>query len=69
MTTFNIHTENKEQLNALKSFLKALNIKFEIAPDYEIPIEHQHLVLDRIKSSKENDLLNWEDIKDEFDGI
>jgi hypothetical protein len=30
MTTFTIHTENKEQVNALKTFMKALKIKFEV---------------------------------------
>lgn len=30
MTTFTIHTEDKEQSNALKAVLKALKIKFEI---------------------------------------
>lgn len=61
--------KNQDTLDALKSFLKALKIKFEIAPDNEIPIEHQNLVLDRIKNSKEKDLLNWDDVKDDFDGI
>lgn len=60
---------SQDKLEALKSFLKALKIKFEITPDIEIPIEHQNLVLNRIKKSKEVDLLNWEDIKDDFDGI
>jgi hypothetical protein len=35
MTTFTIHTENKEHLNALKAVLKALKIKFEIHKDDE----------------------------------
>ena len=35
MTTFTVHTENKEQLNALKAFMKALNIKFEIGKGKE----------------------------------
>jgi adenylate kinase family enzyme len=61
--------KNLDKLEALKAFLKALKIKFEIAPDNEIPIEHQNLVLERIKNSKEEDLLNWDDIKDDFDGI
>lgn len=61
--------KNQDTLEALKAFLKALKIKFEITPENEIPIEHQNLVLDRIKKSKEEDLLNWDDIKDDFDGI
>lgn len=39
--------------------------------DEELSIskEHQKIVLDRIKNTKEEDLLNWDEIKDEFDGI
>lgn len=31
--------------------------------------KHQEIVLDRIQNTKEEDLLNWDDIKDDFDGI
>ena len=34
-----------------------------------IPQEHKEIVLDRIQNTKEEDLLNWDDIKDDFDGI
>lgn len=34
-----------------------------------IPKRHQEIVLDRIQNTKEEDLLNWDDIKDDFDGI
>jgi len=43
--TIIIHTENKEQENALKAFAKALKIKFEVAkespynPDFVAKIE------------------------------
>lgn len=33
MTTFTIHTDDKELLNALKAFMKALKIKFEMNND------------------------------------
>ncbi len=33
MTTFTIHTENKEQVIALKAFMKALKIKFEVGKE------------------------------------
>ena len=46
--------KSQDKLDALKAFLKALKIKFEIAPDNEIPIEHQNLVLERIKNIKTN---------------
>lgn len=31
--------------------------------------KHQEIVMDRIQNTKEEDLLNWDDIKDDFDGI
>jgi hypothetical protein len=31
-----------------------------------IPKEHQEIVLNRIKNSKEEDLLKWDDVKDKF---
>lgn len=31
MTTFTIHSDDKDKLNAIKAFMKALNIKFDIA--------------------------------------
>ncbi len=34
-----------------------------------IPEEHKEIVLERIQNTKEEDLLNWDDIKDDFDGI
>jgi len=36
MTTFTIHTENKEQIIALKAFMKALKIKFEVGKEETI---------------------------------
>lgn len=35
MTTFRIHTEDKDKLNALKVILKALNIKFDVSNEDE----------------------------------
>ncbi len=61
--------KNQDTLEALKSFLKALKIKFEITSNDEIPIEHQNLVLERIKNTKEDELLDWDSVKDDFDGI
>jgi len=65
MTTFTIHTDDKEQMNALKAVLKALKIKFEVSKEkeFEIPEEHKILVRERIKNSKEGDLLDWEKAK------
>jgi hypothetical protein len=61
--------KNQDTLEALKAFMKALKIKFEITTSSSIPIEHQTLVLDRIKHTKEEELLDWDSIKDDFDGI
>lgn len=49
MTTFTIHTEDKEQLNALKAFMKALKIKFEMNND-DKPYNPEYVA--KIKESK-----------------
>ena len=58
MATLTIHTENSEQLNALKVFMKAFKIKFEVSNDnnselvsYVIPQEDKDLVLSRLNES------------------
>jgi hypothetical protein len=33
MTTFTVHTDDKEQLKVLKAFMKALKIKFDVSND------------------------------------
>jgi hypothetical protein len=35
----------------------------------EIPSQHKSFVRDRIKNSKSSELLDWENVKDNFDGI
>jgi hypothetical protein len=49
MTTFTIHTEDKEHLNAVKAVLKALKVKFEISKDYK-PYNSEFVA--KIKESK-----------------
>jgi hypothetical protein len=58
MATLTIHTENSEQLNALKAFMKAFKIKFEVSNDnnselvsYAISQADQDLVLTRLNES------------------
>jgi hypothetical protein len=34
--------------------------------EIQIPIEHQKIVLDRIKNTKEEDFLKWDDVKHKF---
>lgn len=41
MTTFRIHTEDKDKLNALKVILKALNIKFDVSNEDEKSYDHE----------------------------
>ncbi len=55
----------QEVLDRLLGYLDAITSE----NDNSIPQWQQDLVLKRIKNSKEEDLINWEDIKDDFDGI
>jgi hypothetical protein len=34
-----------------------------------IPMEHKNMVRERIKNSKATELLDWDDVKKDFDGI
>ncbi|PKR79465.1 hypothetical protein CW751_14985 [Brumimicrobium salinarum] len=55
----------------LSFFMELVNqLGLEIKNDeLVIPKKHQEIVLDRIQNTKEEDLLHWDDIKDDFDGI
>ncbi len=64
MQTNNIfiaHPTTTEQLNALKAVVKALKVKFELRKDdpYNISEEDKALVLNRIVTDKDEDLLDW----------
>ena len=65
----NIKDNSKAAL--LKEFLKGLTYVSSIreVESQEILEAHKKLVRERIKKSKESDLLDWESIKDDFDGI
>ena len=43
-----------------------LNVK---SKQLDIPEEHQKIVLDRIMNTKEEELLVWKDVQNDFDGI
>jgi hypothetical protein len=65
MRTDNIfiaHPTTIEQLNALKAVVKALKVKFELRKEnpYDISEADKALVLDRIKTDKDEDLLDWD---------
>jgi hypothetical protein len=67
----NIKDKNKAAL--LLEFLKTLNyvsiVKQSDDSLKDIPDEHKNLVRNRIKASKADDLLDWEKVKNDFDGI
>jgi len=61
---------NLDKLEALKAFLKALKIKVEFSnTEFDIPDEHKKIVLERIKNSKSENLLDWDSVKNNFSGI
>ena len=70
MTTFTIHTDDKEHLNALKAMLKALKVKFEVSEDKPYNPEFVAKINQSIKQVKEGKTtkLNMEDL-DSFLGL
>lgn len=70
MTTFTIHTDDKEHLNALKAMLKALKVKFEVSEDKPYNPEFVAKMNQSIKQVKEGKTtkLNIEDL-DSFLGL
>ena len=62
---------SEEKMEALKAFLKALKIKFEVPKndDFEIPDSHKKVVRERVKKSKTDELLDWDEVKNNFNGI
>jgi hypothetical protein len=70
MTTFTIHTDDKEHLNALKAILKALKVKFEVSEDKPYNPEFVAKINQSIKQVKEGKTtkLNMEDL-DSFLGL
>ena len=68
----NIKDKNKAAL--LLEFLKSLNYvnsvkQVENELVFDIPEEHKAQVRERIKNSKDSELLDWNNVKDSFDGI
>jgi hypothetical protein len=63
--------KDKSKAELLMEFLKSLNYVSNIkAIDIEkIPDAHKKLVRERIKKSKDKELLDWDVIKNEFNGI
>ena len=66
-----LNIKDKSKAELLMEFLKSLNYVSNIkAIDTEkIPDAHKKLVRERIKKSKDKELLDWGVIKNEFNGI
>lgn len=56
-------------MTLVKKFKYQLVKKVDEEQLYTIPEEHKKLVRERIKNSKNSDLLDWEKVKDDFGGI
>ena len=68
----NIKDKNKAAL--LLEFLKSLNYVSSVKQVdddqvLDIPEQHKALVRERIKNSNASELLDWDNVKDDFDGI
>ena len=57
-----------KQLQFFMKLFKQLGLEVK-AEEILISEEHKEIVLDRIQNTKEEELLNWDEIKDDFDGI
>ncbi|MEX0812175.1 MAG: DUF2683 family protein [Chitinophagales bacterium] len=60
------HPKTDEEVNALKAFMKALKIKFEVSPESEYKPEFVEKVLDSRKEAKEGKVtrVKKENLKD-----
>lgn len=67
--SFNQLFELVKQLPAeqKKKLIKVLQKESTVNED--IPEQHKALVRERIKNSKDSELLDWDKVKDDFDGI
>lgn len=66
--------KDKNKAALLLEFLKSLNYVSSVkqvddAQVLDIPEQHKALVRERIKNSKDSELLDWDKVKDDFDGI
>ncbi len=56
------------KLNFFLELVKNLGLNVK-SKQLDIPEEHQKVVVDRIKNTKDEDLLAWEEVQNDFDGI
>ena len=59
----------EDRFAAFFEFIKTLDYVSVTKNEDIIPKEHQSIVLERIANTNENDLLDWDKVKDDFDGI
>lgn len=57
------------KLSFFMELVSQLGLEIKNNDELVISKKHQGIVLDRIQNTKEEDLLNWDNIKDDFDGI
>jgi hypothetical protein len=49
-----------------EQLMNQLNFVKVQGSDFDIPEEHKKIVLDRIKNTREEEFLKWNDVKDKF---
>ncbi len=66
-----LNIKDKSKAEILMEFLKSLNYMSNIKAieTDKIPDNDKKLVRERIKNSKKDELLDWDSIKDDFNGI
>ncbi len=66
-----LNIKDKSKAEILMEFLKSLNYVSNIKAieTDKIPDNDKKLVRERIKNSKKDELLDWDSIKDDFNGI
>lgn len=72
MTQLTINIPDKEIdffMTLVKKFKYQLVNSSENKDDLNVSEKDKNLVRDRVKNSKSSDLLNWDKVKDDFDGI
>ena len=56
--------DDVDLIKAIKQLLNYAVKKQNV--DFDIPEEHKKIVRERIKNTKPEDMLNWDDVKDNF---
>lgn len=67
MSTITIHTENENQINLLKAFLKELKINFEINKEEKLTELQKKQLLEGIDQANQGDFFTDEESKEILD--